>query len=509
MKTESEAPVVRVIHVEIVEGLLVNRIQVDDEEYQIVYDPHPISQRGDNYDLTCNRIVLQDEHVGLNFEKLPDALRPHILSYVSYSLSRNAEVTIANKFFLLVSLFRGLDADDDIEDAIKQRCIAALTKGSENEIDIPAKSMLRTFYRFAIDENMPYFDEDFLEYYLEHLIFGSDPRKGMDVLIEMKNRGCLTVKENRTFRRAVHNVDKEAMSMKELQGFISLRIAQVTGARDVQVRNLKVKHVGQEEGHYYLDIPRAKQRGANKRKQLKRRLVTPKLAGQIQYLIERMKRSSKKTVMDEDHLISNLTNSGQYYTNRKTTGPVYRHRIIACREFLRLDFKVTNRRLRKTFCTTLVAQGRPLKVIAELMDHQDLQQLQVYYRQTKNIAKKLGDIFKKEFSDVLDAFEGKVVHRGEESQEGQLIFADIKDMGLCDIGSCGSGTPCSKSPPLSCYSCSSVELFEDADHQSVMDQFIANATETFGEIHAKILLESDELLGLRQAIKQIEGGHDE
>ena len=97
-----------------------------------------------------------------------------------------------------------------------------------------------------------------------------------------------------------------------------------------------------------------------------------------------------------------------------------------------------------------------MTVVAELMDHSDLQQLDVYYRQSHNVAKKLDDILRSQAIDIIDVFAGKVVTPDYASQRGQGIFAPSKNLNLVKIGSCGSTTPCSLQPPLSCYNCSSL-----------------------------------------------------
>jgi hypothetical protein len=68
-----------------------------------------------------------------------------------------------------------------------------------------------------------------------------------------------------------------------------------------------------------------------------------------------------------------------------------------------------------------------MSVVAELMDHSDLQQLEVYYRQSHTVAKKLDDVLRSEAMDILDAFAGKVVTPDNASKRGQGIFAPSKN----------------------------------------------------------------------------------
>jgi hypothetical protein len=147
-----------------------------------------------------------------------------------------------------------------------------------------------------------------------------------------------------------------------------------------------------------------------------------------------------------------------------------------------------------------------MKVIAHLMDHSDLQQLGVYYRQTHSVAKKIDVILRKEAGDILDAFAGIIIKEGEESLKGQSIFAPTKDSKLILIGSCGSGKLCLLNPPLSCYGCKSLEAFEDADHSAILESLTNNAKETFGENHALQLAQHKDFLAAGALIQVIEAG---
>jgi len=476
--------------------------QQEDETWSIAYDAYPVAQSGHIYDLTKDKIILKENRTPINFKLLPSEIYHHCLAFISYCLPRMAEQTVFNRIQLL---FRSLkfNTDRDLEEQIKE-----IYKQIVQSKKIPpeSKSMMRTFYGYACQEDLPYFDEDFYDFYLCEIQFGSNPNKGLDVLIPIENKGCLTAKENRVFHKKIKNVDCKTLPIMALQGFIGLRTAQLTAARDVQVRNLKVKHFNKKNGQYSLDIPRAKQRGKSKRKSLKRRLITNKLGMQIECLINEIKSHGVKDIKEHYLLFTLESSRSKKITNKNLTADLYRSRVKAICNYLGLEFIVTNRRLRKTLCTTLVAQGTSLKVIAEIMDHSDLQQLEIYYCQTQLIAKKINTVLLEEFSELIDIFKGIVIHKGQETQPGQLIFAETKDAKLYEIGSCGRGKPCALSPPLSCYSCPSVELFEDADHGAVLDVFTHNIKNVFGEAHAIKLLENDDYLALGAVVKKIAGG---
>lgn len=475
---------------------------IDGEDYPIVYDNEVKAQSGYLYKVSGDSIFLEDARANLNFKLLNKELLHHAKAFVAYSLKRRAEVTVVNRYNAIKYNLNLVNTKNTTE-IIKEKYREIV---QDESITPETKSVLRSFYRFCCDEGMPYFDESFYDYYLDEIEFGTNKGKGIDVLIPMKDRGPLTVKENRLFNKRIKEIDYKSLPFVTLQGFVSLRIAQMLGARDIQVRNLLVKNFQENNGIYSINMPRAKQRGQRKKRKSKARFITKELGEQIEYLISSMKKYTENDISSYPLLSTFESGSNVRITDKKLSEDAFRRRIVSICQHLNLGFKVTNRRLRKTACSTLIAMGVPLKVVAEIMDHSDLQQLQVYFRQTHEIAAKINHVFLEEFNDVLDAFKGKIISKGEESYPGQQIFAETINSKLYEIGSCGSGNLCNLNPPISCYGCSAAELFEDADHKKVLESFTQQAKDIFGESHIVKLLEDDNYLALSAVINVIESG---
>ena len=288
---------------------------------------------------------------------------------------------------------------------------------------------------------------------------------------------------------------------------VALKIGQVLGARDTQIIRIQFKDVHvSESGAIFMSVPRAKQRGDKNNNQKKQRSITKSLYHLIKTLQSKYEQSLGHSITPEWFLLACSHIGTTIPTHNRITMLQFCKRRMAFERVLNLGFKVTNRRLRKTFCTKLIAKGTPLKVVAELMDHSDLQQLEVYYRHTHHVARKLNDVLKAEAAEILDVFHGKVVTPEQVSQQGQHIFAPTKDQSLHLIGSCGSATPCSLNPPLSCYGCSSLEAFEDADHKAVVELFVEETKNRFGENHAIEILQHDDFLKATRFVQMLENG---
>lgn len=474
-------------------------------DVEIVYDPYPVTQSGQQLDLTQSKCHLHPERLLLNFDLIHPILREHVKAWIAFACKKYANPSLSNQFdlFKMFTFSDKLLDEEDIGERIDQR----MRDFMESSKHSSSKSILRTIYSWFVEEGFPFFDEDFFDLYLDTLKFGSDEGKGKDVIVEMANRGPLTLREQRLFRETMSKIDPGALSIIELQGMVALKLGQVLGARDTQVINLRFAHIGKgESGVPFLLVPRAKQRGHKNNNQYKKRLITKSVFDLIMRLKERYQQALQQSINGEQFLLCTLTARTGLPTDKRVTRDLFQTRRLAFESYIALGFKVTNRRLRKTFCTKLIAAGTPLKIVAELMDHTDLQQLEVYYRHTHHVAKKLDEVLNSEASDVLDAFKGKIISLGQVSQAGQQIFAPTKDQALHLIGSCGSKTPCQLNPPLSCYGCKSLEAFDDADHKGVVEHFVEETKQTFGEGHAIEILKHSDFLAATQFLQMLERG---
>jgi integrase len=468
----------------------------------IEYDLTPTTTEGQLLDLSLDSLLLEPERLRINFERVPTLLREHAKAYISSHAAKWANHTLYSRFEQIVSTFKSLE--NASVKTVAEKIDETVRTFMEEKKSVSEKSRLRTFYGWCVDNATPFFDEDFNDLYLDTLVFGSDDGKGLDVRIRMPNRGPLTVNESRAFRAAIKNVEICKLTIFEMQGLVALKLGQVLGIRDVQVVRLQFKHFGcSEDGAYFIDVPRAKQRGRRKKEVTKRRPITASAATLIETLKALYERY--EVVNGEWPLITNTVSvkGGRAPIAERVTLQTFYERRRAIEAKLDLLFKVTNRRLRKTFCTQLIAMGTPLNTVAELMDHSDLQQLDAYYMQTRHIAEKLDIVLLEEAKEILDTFCGKVVTSANVTNQGQEIFASANRK-LHKIGSCASNKPCMLAPPLSCYGCSSLEAFIDADHTAVVENIVKETKKRFGEKHSLEILQSKEFLDAAKFVQKFE-----
>jgi hypothetical protein len=317
---------------------------------EFVYDPYPTTQNGQQLDLTQSKLHLLPERTSINFDLISPLLREHFKAWLSYACKSYANNSIENHFRLFKKLIlkETLRNEGDISERIDEQ----IRDFMESNLDVSRKSVLRTIYGWFVEEGLPFFDEDFFDLYLDTLKFGSSEGKGKDVIMEMANRGPLTLREQRLFREKMANTNTQALQITELQGMVALKLGQVLGARDTQVIKLKFKNVGMEENKApFIHLPRAKQRGHRNNNQYKKRAITKSLFDLIMRLKEQYQQAIHKPISDEYYVLNTLTQRGGRATEKRVTKNTFQKRRLAFESHMGLGFKVTNRRLRKTFCT--------------------------------------------------------------------------------------------------------------------------------------------------------------
>jgi integrase len=471
---------------------------------QFAYDPFPISQSGQQLDLTQDRIILLPERETIFFDKISFQLREHARAWISYACHRYSNYAIYTHHHL----WRLLTITDDIsEELVDEKIQEIYREIMTSGRSASTKSILRTMYNWCIEEGFPYFDEDFYDYYLASLKFGTDIGKGLDVIMEIPGRGPLTLKEERFFISTLNTVSPETLSINQLQGLVSLKCSQVLGVRSIQVMKLTFSDLQMsDQGVYTLKVLRAKQKGVANNNVYKKRPITKSLSRLILSLKSRYEDILETEISGDWPIVADYNGRTGRLVKQRVKITTINNLTNQFRSAVGLGFKVTNRRLRKTFCSRLIAKGVSMSVVAELMDHSDLQQLDVYYRQSHEIAEKLEQVLRNEAADIIAVFAGKVVARDNVSQRGQAIFAPSTHLNLVEIGSCGSEKPCSLQPPLSCYGCYSLEAFEDVDHKAVIDSMVGEMKKNFGDTHAINILQDKIFLDASKIADMFERG---
>jgi len=140
--------------------------------------------------------------------------------------------------------------------------------------------------------------------------------------------------------------------------------------------------------------------------------------------------------------------------------------------------RVTTRRLRYTFATRLVREGVGKLEVADLLDHTDTQNVQVYFDIKSDIVEHLDKAVALALAPLAQAFMGTLVSGPEHAVRGDDPRSSVAVVGgsptkLESLGNCGSYGFCGLLAPIACYTCRSFQPWMDAPHHLVLDELLS------------------------------------
>lgn len=137
------------------------------------------------------------------------------------------------------------------------------------------------------------------------------------------------------------------------------------------------------------------------------------------------------------------------------------------------SFGIYPRRLRYTFACRLAAQGAPPKLIAELLDHSDLQHVMVYVETAGKLVGRLSAALDAQMRPIVDMFMGRIINADSDAvpndPKAQIPGKSFEGRQLGGIGVCGSGSLCKLMPPLTCYVCEHFQPKQTAPHSQMLE----------------------------------------
>ncbi|MBT1537103.1 site-specific integrase [Ralstonia solanacearum] len=135
---------------------------------------------------------------------------------------------------------------------------------------------------------------------------------------------------------------------------------------------------------------------------------------------------------------------------------------------------LTPRRLRYTFATRLVQDGASPVMLADALDHTDLQHVMVYYNARSDIVIDLDETMAAQLTPWGQAFMGTIVRTEARATRGNDPASRIRHLDrrrgkLENIGTCGRFDPCGLMAPIACYTCRKFQAWLEAPHELVLN----------------------------------------
>lgn len=440
---------------------------------------HPVSTVGE-----CWRLNEVTRAVTLNWNLISAGadVKDAMKAFLAYSITAHAPQTTQHVFRelrLLVSTAGPMSSLSAVTFPILEQALAKMRgRGVEEQF-----RSTQHWYRWGVAQEIPGFREEILAR-LNQIKISSRPI-GQAVMSRDPARGPLDEQEHWMVRQAL------ASGKGTLLQRVCVMLLLELGARPSQLLLLKESHlvtyrIAAGEVFYALDLPRRKQ-GTVAGHETKRRRISRELGVALEQLIEQnhQQHSNRGPAMP-------LLCTSRHTYLRKLPGPLKKQYDLhlACvafdhhvRQFAskagilsprtQKPLKLSALRFRHTLGTRLAEQGTPAVLIAEMLDHSQLDSVLVYVKSTSRAVERLDKALggSSEFTTVIERFLGKIACRtGMEATESLIsgVTPTLKDLG--GIGTCGADFLCRLYPPLSCYSCPKFIAWADGPHRRMLGE---------------------------------------
>jgi len=276
-----------------------------------------------------------------------------------------------------------------------------------------------------------------------------------------------------------------------------------------RLRNEDFKQIRTErEIFYQLDVPRTKKRTAQRETQRR------PLSARLGQLLARLQLGGPR-----DHLFHWL-GANQPESDLRTAVKRWARaaRLVSPRTGQRLH--LNSRRFRYTLATHLAEEGASKFHLALVLDHADLNYVDVYTETTSTITGQVAAATDTLLEPLVNRFLGKIVETpdgpGSSSQPAQLIPAAAPHMPLPmlaagGVGVCGRNVAqeglCRLFPPLSCYLCPSFAAFRSGVHEELLASIETFLVAQRESADRRIRAQLDEVQqAIRELLSRLEAG---
>ena len=391
----------------------------------------------------------------------------------------------------------------------------------KNDHDKP--SSLRAFIRQSDFWGFNVIDKDTLELINKWRFKGRD--KGLPVASFDPIDGPFSDLEHEAIIAGLDHAYAEGRVTDEEYSIVQLFSA--SGRRPIQIASLKIKDLKTDvsplgEIYYYLNIPRAKQRGLGFRSSFRKAALIESI-GQVlmkhkqnviddaENLVGRILRDQERHELplfpmgfgdtrriedllsyqypyfeykhlphirdiDDVNLLSVLQNTDMFHCASSYLNAVLKFtvdKLDITSERTGEKLHVNAYRFRYTLGTRAAKEHCGLITVATLLDHSDTQHADVYIKNIPEFAQKISDVMSPQLVKYANAFTGKVVEDEDEAQSESPDAARIpcSEIGG-NIGSCGTHSLCFDNAPVACYLCPKFRPWRHAPHHLVLNWLV-------------------------------------
>jgi len=331
----------------------------------------------------------------------------------------------------------------------------------------------------------------------------SGNQKGIAIANRCPYTGALTQNEQITITNELIRLFAE--DLISLACYSYLVTLQATARRAVQLRQLKAKDLIKERCskteavNFYLNIPRAKQRGIGFREAFKRLAVTEDLYLTLLNLVENEHKklseiwegklsqkqkdltplfidwvSVKKLFKDNDDIIllDQILSSDILHLSTNQFRDGFMRQVNLFNEGVSERtgdiIQLSARRFRRTRGTNLGRKGVSAFIIAEALDQSDTQNVIVYTENTADTVTYIDKAIGKQLAPFAKAFKGEIILDVADGERGDDPSARIPNKDNEVVGACGTNDFCIKGYEA-CYVCEKFRPLLDGPHEKFLN----------------------------------------
>lgn len=469
-----------------------------------------ISTDGYEVDINSNYWRLNKD-VAFNLDNLPSFLKPEIKKTFRQVLAVYGERNSAKYTLALYRRFKAYcEGTSDLLLLSPESMISHRANLADTEWEL---SSLRAFLRTWISLGYSGVPIETLKMMEGWRIKGNE--KGYAVQSMCPENGPLTDIEMEAI--VSKTIECYANGKLELADACYAMILSMTGRRPVQITALKLKDLISTGGSYFINFPRAKQRNSGWRDSFSKFQIVEDLWGLlinqahhveaifVELLADPISRDlvlelplfpyiknydvgeSLKSQLSGDFLHARVSQVGYALTKVREVIGVISERTGGVTS-------MNPNRFRYTLGTNLAREGRGEYVIAEALDHSDIQNAGVYVRNIPEIVERIDKAVALQLAPLAQAFQGVLVANETKARRGNDRSSRICSAGG-NVGSCGSFGFCGALAPVACYTCSHFQPWLDGPHELVLDELISERDSVYeGTGDLKIASVNDRLI---------------
>ncbi len=328
-------------------------------------------------------------------------------------------------------------------------------------------------------------------------------QKGIAVQTLDPDEGPLTKLEFEALHQAV--IDGFKNETLDLAEFVLAKLFIATGRRPSQIGDLKAKDFieatstdGLQE--FFINIPRRKQRARNWREEFKACALLPEIGMAIKTLIEEnhnkleliipelSQQIAKELPLFPDwkaieavqgsiarYEIQEIFESQTFHTVTQNLSKWFTRiidRLVVYSERTDTLQNVIPTRLRRTLATRAAKLGYGVYVIAELLDHSDIQNAGVYTENVPEHVYAINEAVGSQLAPFAKAFQGQIIDSERDAIRGDDLTSRVRSANGKAVGSCSKNGFCGGFGPIACYTCRDFQAWLDAPHEDVLSWLV-------------------------------------